>query len=276
VQIQKSLEDYLLTKRMAFPRFYFLSNDELLEILAQSREPRAVQPHVRKIFDAIAYLEFVDEPDPKEDDEENKKITSTMMRSAETEEVRFSSGVPIINNVENWLTEVERTMRQTLYDQMWKAVCDYTEELRTKWFFNYAAQITLTVDQVVWTVGVELAIKARHDGDADGVKKFLKFSLTQVCFPAPLCPPTTALAAARRARVRQCLLPQLERSVELVRGKLSKLERQVSAAAAQSIPFGRCARAFMRLREVFGARVCTRACARHAMHAHCGAAHSPR
>jgi len=72
---------------------------------------------------------------------------------------------------------------------MWKAVCDYTEELRTKWFFNYAAQITLTVDQVVWTVGVELAIKARHDGDADGVKKFLKFSLTQVCFPAPLARP---------------------------------------------------------------------------------------
>ena len=41
--IQRSLDMYLETKRQFFPRFYFLSNDDLLEILGQSKNPEAVR-----------------------------------------------------------------------------------------------------------------------------------------------------------------------------------------------------------------------------------------
>lgn len=50
---QKALNDFLEEKRNKFPRFYFLGDEDLLEILGQSKNPLVIQQHLKKLFAAI-------------------------------------------------------------------------------------------------------------------------------------------------------------------------------------------------------------------------------
>jgi len=54
---QKSLTNYLQSKKMSFPRFYFISDDDLLQILGSS-EVRSITPHLMKLFDNCKNLLF--------------------------------------------------------------------------------------------------------------------------------------------------------------------------------------------------------------------------
>ncbi|KOB74866.1 putative 1-beta dynein [Operophtera brumata] len=55
-EILRALEMYLETKRMLFPRFYFISNDDMLEILGNSNKPKLIQVHLKKLFDNVVKI----------------------------------------------------------------------------------------------------------------------------------------------------------------------------------------------------------------------------
>lgn len=56
--IQRALEQYLESKRHIFPRFYFISNDDLLEILGSAKHPDLIQRHIKKLFGNINSLKI--------------------------------------------------------------------------------------------------------------------------------------------------------------------------------------------------------------------------
>lgn len=45
-------------KRTEFPRFYFLSNDELLDILANSEVMEIIMLHLKTLFDNIVKIDL--------------------------------------------------------------------------------------------------------------------------------------------------------------------------------------------------------------------------
>ncbi|XP_030766886.1 dynein heavy chain 1, axonemal-like isoform X2 [Sitophilus oryzae] len=144
--IQKGLSEYLEIKRVTFPRLYFLSDDELLEILSQARNPLAVQPHLRKCFENISRLTF----------EEDLKITE--MFSAEEECVALNPTLYPTGNVEHWMLVVEDSMRNTIRTILGESLKEIYEKERKEWVLCWPGQVVIACSQAFWTAGVEKGI----------------------------------------------------------------------------------------------------------------------
>lgn len=144
-KVQKSLDEYLEQKRQQFPRFYFLSSDDLLEILGQAKDPTNIQPHLKKCFEGKKsyLLKYFMPRKPSSlgvkrldiqsiGGAEVLRYQSGGLWSPDGEYLPFATPVNLTGPSEEWLNEVEAAMFQATKTQLIKTLEDSKSKLHSK------------------------------------------------------------------------------------------------------------------------------------------------
>jgi dynein heavy chain 2 len=149
---QRALNNFLEEKRSAFPRLYFIGDEDLLEILGQSSNPEVIQAHLKKLFAGIATVEF------------NDTITQiTTMKSSLKEKVPLSRPVVVKSgedprNVEEWLSDLSNEMVTTLSGQL--NSCYGQKELDMEYYEKYPSQLLCLCANIQFTQNIEKCIQS--------------------------------------------------------------------------------------------------------------------
>ncbi|CAI9737451.1 cytoplasmic dynein 2 heavy chain 1-like isoform X1 [Octopus vulgaris] len=146
---QKALNEFLEEKRSSFPRFYFIGDEDLLEILGQSTKPDVIQTHLKKLFAGIHTVKFNDDC---------SQILA--MRSLHGEVVPLRQQVLITTDVELWMNSLATEMKETLKDLLKE--CLQESQTGQPDPNNFPSQILCLVGQIQFTQQCENAIKQNN------------------------------------------------------------------------------------------------------------------
>lgn len=163
-KIQKALGNYLKKQRSAFARFYFVGDEDLLEIIGNSKDVKNVQKHFNKMYAGITTLDT-------EKSEKGEDLV-TGMNSREGENVRFAKHVNITEDprINEWLTKVDDQMRNCLAVKLENTLQQISviegqkgqEDRLLPIIEQFPAQIVLLSLQVLWCTRVEAALPAQQ------------------------------------------------------------------------------------------------------------------
>ena len=174
--IQRALGEYLAKQRSDFSRFYFLGDDDLLEIMGNSGEPGKVLAHIGKMFGGIGGALLISTGLPQ-----GVHARLDAMVSKDGEVVEFVEAIEIKkeSNVKDWLKELEESMKYTLATLLEQAVIEdnYSADKIMNsdsgigfvdWASKFPAQVMILATQVNWSMGVDKALSSNDSPTALG------------------------------------------------------------------------------------------------------------
>ncbi|VDP84192.1 unnamed protein product [Echinostoma caproni] len=173
---QRALNEYLEDKRSIFPRFYFLGDDDLLEILGQSTNPVVIQTHLRKLFQGIHHVQF----DGLNDLVTGKSSVATLtaMCSMDGEVVPLQRPIQLTNEVEVWLGRLATEMQSTLSDILAQCLGEGSAENKRRSRLDpnaYPGQVLTLSEAIHFARNAEEALNC---GRLSSLKKDLQAQLT--------------------------------------------------------------------------------------------------